>query len=61
VDKEGFYEKNIPTGTPSWVKTFKPHSEKKVGRVQKDERIQFLRLFQHPTTTVNAATTSRAR
>jgi len=27
VDKEGFYEKDIPMGTPSWVKTFKRYSE----------------------------------
>jgi len=26
VDKEGFYEKDIPTGTPSWVETFKRYS-----------------------------------
>lgn len=27
VDKEGFYEKDMPLGTPSWVKTFKKYSE----------------------------------
>jgi bifunctional non-homologous end joining protein LigD len=27
VDKEGFYEKDVPTGTPSWVETFKRYSE----------------------------------
>jgi bifunctional non-homologous end joining protein LigD len=27
VDKEGFYEKDMPQGTPAWVKTFKKHSE----------------------------------
>jgi bifunctional non-homologous end joining protein LigD len=27
VDKEGFYEKDMPLGTPSWVKTFRKHSE----------------------------------
>lgn len=27
VDKEGFYEKDIAMGTPSWVKTFKRYSE----------------------------------
>jgi len=27
VDKEGFYEKAIPAGTPKWVKTFKRYSE----------------------------------
>lgn len=27
VDKQGFYEKDMPLGTPSWVKTFKKHSE----------------------------------
>jgi bifunctional non-homologous end joining protein LigD len=27
VDKEGFHEKDIPKGTPSWVKTFKRYSE----------------------------------
>lgn len=27
VEKEGFYEKDMPAGTPSWVKTFKKHSE----------------------------------
>jgi bifunctional non-homologous end joining protein LigD len=27
VDKEGFYEKDAPMGTPSWVKTFKRYSE----------------------------------
>jgi bifunctional non-homologous end joining protein LigD len=27
VDREGFYEKDMPLGTPSWVKTFKKHSE----------------------------------
>lgn len=27
VDKEGFYEKDIPMGTPSWVKTFKRYSD----------------------------------
>ncbi len=27
VDKEGFYEKDVPVGTPSWVKTFKRYSE----------------------------------
>lgn len=27
VDKEGFYEKDIPAGTPTWVKTFKRYSE----------------------------------
>lgn len=27
VDKEGFYEKDMPLGTPPWVKTFKRYSE----------------------------------
>jgi bifunctional non-homologous end joining protein LigD len=27
VDKEGFYEKDAPLGTPSWVKTFRRYSE----------------------------------
>jgi len=27
VDKQGFYEKDIPRGTPSWVETFKRYSE----------------------------------
>jgi bifunctional non-homologous end joining protein LigD len=27
VDEKGFYEKNKPEGTPSWVKTVKIHSE----------------------------------
>lgn len=27
VDKEGFYEKDAPAGTPSWVKIFKRYSE----------------------------------
>ena len=27
VDKEGFYEKDIPAGAPSWVETFKRYSE----------------------------------
>ncbi|MGD0550119.1 MAG: non-homologous end-joining DNA ligase [Candidatus Bathyarchaeia archaeon] len=27
VDKKGFYEKDIPSGTPSWVKTFNRYSE----------------------------------
>jgi bifunctional non-homologous end joining protein LigD len=27
ADKEGFYEKDAPSGTPSWVETFKKHSE----------------------------------
>jgi len=27
IDKEGFYEKDAPLGTPSWVKTFKRYSE----------------------------------
>lgn len=27
VDEEGFYEKDAPSGTPSWVKTFKRYSE----------------------------------
>lgn len=27
VDKEGFYEKDIPLGTPSWVETFRKYSE----------------------------------
>jgi bifunctional non-homologous end joining protein LigD len=27
VDKEGFYEKDAPTGTPSWVGIFKRYSE----------------------------------
>jgi bifunctional non-homologous end joining protein LigD len=27
VQKEGFYEKDMPMGTPSWVKTFRKHSE----------------------------------
>jgi bifunctional non-homologous end joining protein LigD len=27
VDKEGFYEKDIPMGTPSWVETFRRYSE----------------------------------
>ena len=27
VDQEGFYEKNAPNGTPSWVKTFRRYSE----------------------------------
>lgn len=27
VDKQGFYEKDMPLGTPSWVKTFKTYSE----------------------------------
>ena len=27
VDKEGFYEKDIPLGTPPWVKTFRRYSE----------------------------------
>jgi len=34
---------------------------KKVGRFQKDECVQFFRLFRRATMTVNAATTSRAR
>jgi bifunctional non-homologous end joining protein LigD len=28
VDKQGFYEKDVPVGTPSWVKTFKRYSER---------------------------------
>jgi bifunctional non-homologous end joining protein LigD len=27
VDKKGFYEKDSPKGKPSWVKTFRKHSE----------------------------------
>jgi len=27
IDKEGFYEKDAPQGTPKWVKTFKRYSE----------------------------------
>jgi bifunctional non-homologous end joining protein LigD len=27
VNNEGFYEKDMPLGTPSWVKKFKKHSE----------------------------------
>jgi bifunctional non-homologous end joining protein LigD len=27
IDKEGFYEKDAPQGTPSWVKTFRRYSE----------------------------------
>jgi len=27
VDKQGFYEKDVPVGTPSWVRTFKRYSE----------------------------------
>jgi len=27
VAKEGFYEKDVPVGTPEWVKTFKRYSE----------------------------------
>ena len=27
VDKKGFFEKDIPSGTPSWVKTFNRYSE----------------------------------
>jgi len=27
IDKEGFYEKDAPQGTPEWVKTFKRYSE----------------------------------
>jgi bifunctional non-homologous end joining protein LigD len=27
IDKEGFYEKDSPPGTPQWVKTFKTYSE----------------------------------
>jgi bifunctional non-homologous end joining protein LigD len=27
VDKEGFYEKDAPQGTPSWVKTYRRYSE----------------------------------
>jgi len=27
VDKEGFYEKDVPMGTPSWVETFRRYSE----------------------------------
>ena len=27
IDQEGFYEKDAPQGTPSWVKTVKMHSE----------------------------------
>jgi bifunctional non-homologous end joining protein LigD len=27
VDEEGFYEKDMPHGTPPWVKTFKKYSE----------------------------------
>jgi bifunctional non-homologous end joining protein LigD len=27
IDQEGFYEKDAPQGTPSWVKTVKIHSE----------------------------------
>jgi len=27
VDKKGFYEKDIPMGTPPWVKTFRRYSE----------------------------------
>jgi bifunctional non-homologous end joining protein LigD len=27
IDKEGFYEKDAPQGTPAWVKTFKRYSE----------------------------------
>jgi bifunctional non-homologous end joining protein LigD len=27
VDRQGFYEKDMPAGTPSWVKTFKHYSE----------------------------------
>jgi bifunctional non-homologous end joining protein LigD len=27
VGKEGFYEKDVPLGTPSWVKTYKSYSE----------------------------------
>jgi bifunctional non-homologous end joining protein LigD len=32
IDKEGFYEKDAPTGTPSWVKTMKRFSECSVKR-----------------------------
>jgi len=27
INKEGFYEKDMPLGTPSWVKTFREYSE----------------------------------
>lgn len=27
IDKEGFYEKDAPAGTPQWVKTFRRYSE----------------------------------
>jgi len=27
IDKEGFYEKDMPMGTPPWVKTFRKYSE----------------------------------
>ena len=27
IDKEGFYEKDAPVGTPAWVETFKTYSE----------------------------------
>jgi bifunctional non-homologous end joining protein LigD len=27
IDKEGFYEKDAPQGTPAWVKTFRRYSE----------------------------------
>ena len=27
IDKDGFYEKDIPAGTPAWVETFKRYSE----------------------------------
>ena len=27
IDKEGFYEKDAPLGTPNWVETFKKYSE----------------------------------
>jgi len=27
IDKEGFYEKDAPMGTPSWVKTFRVYSD----------------------------------
>jgi bifunctional non-homologous end joining protein LigD len=27
VDKQGFYEKDMPLGTPNWVKTFRKYSE----------------------------------
>ena len=27
IDKEGFYEKDAPMGTPSWVETYKEYSE----------------------------------